>query len=190
MPYAELVEALKLAPVACFHSESRQRDDSYRRAIFCVNAGGDLFDAFFNSARGHRGMYFDGPAAGDAANRQLIDALMPSLIEWVATREPSAERAWLVESMSSRTAKAWLAEDAVALCPSCAGGWGSAYVAEVDIENGRWEHSPHMHAVWGRQAPQLSKLRIFGGFVNAAHDEWIAEHKRDRTQHIWAYGWT
>jgi hypothetical protein len=125
-----------------------------------------------------------------AANRRLIDALSPVLIEWAVARDPSIERAWLIESLSLSTAKAWLAEDTVALCQFCAGGWSASYAAAFQILNDRWEHSAHAHAVWGRQAPELSKVRVFGDFVNRAHAERVADHKRDRARQIWEHGWT
>jgi hypothetical protein len=125
-----------------------------------------------------------------AANRRLIDALSPVLIEWAVARDPSIERAWLIESLSMYKANAWLAEDTVALCQFCAGGWSASYAAAFQILNDRWEHSAHAHAVWGRQAPELSKVRVFGDFVNRAHAERVADHKRDRARQIWEHGWT
>lgn len=189
-PYPELVHALQRAPVVCFHADPKQRDRSYRRACFCLDAGVEVFDAFFNAASGYRGAYFQSPETGVAANRRLIDALSPALVEWAAGRDASTNRAWLIESLSLPTAKAWLAEDAVALCQYCAGGWSASYAAHLKILNGRWEHSTHVHAVWGRQAPELSKVRVLGGFVNQSHAEWVADHKRDRAQQIWEHGWT
>lgn len=190
IPFAELIDALKVSSVACFHCEPKQRDPSYCRATFCLDAGPELFDAVFNTASGYRGAYFDDPNAGLAANRRLLDALSPVLVQWAMARDPSINHARLVESMSLPSAKLWLAEDQVSLCRSCAGGWSSSYVASMHIENGRWEQSSHTHAVWGRQAPELSKLRILGGFVNESHQEWVADHKIARAKHIWEHGWT
>ena len=189
-PYSDLLVALKGSPIACFHREPKQREESYTRAVFCLDVGNELFDAFFNATTGYRGAYFVEPEAGLAANRQLIAELSPGLISWATARDPQLDSAWLIESLSLPTAKAWLAEDAVALCSSCAGGWGALYVSSLHIRNGRWENSPHTHAAWGRQAPELSKLRIFGGFVDDQHHEWVADHKRGRADQIWEHGWT
>lgn len=190
MSFPEVIDALQSAPVVCFHDDPAQRDQSYRRACFCLDAGVEVFDAFFNSVSGYRGAYFQALEVGVAANRRLIDALSPSLVAWAVARDPSTDRAWLIESLSLPTAKAWLAEDAVALCPSCAGGWSASYEAELHILNDRWEHSTHTHAAWGRQAPELSKVRVLGGFVNQSHGEWVADHKRDRARQISEHGWT
>ena len=190
MSYPQMVDALRCAPVVCLHDDPKQPDQSYHRACFCLDAGVELFDAFFNSVGGYRGAYFRAPEAGEAANRRLIDALSPVLVGWAAAYNPCIERAWLIESLSLPTAKAWLAEDTVALCPLCAGGWSASYAAELHILNDRWEHSSHTHAVWGRQAPELSKVRVLGGFVNQSHAEWVADYKRDRAKQIWEHGWT
>ena len=190
MSYPEMIGALRCAPVVCFHADQKQRDRSYRRACFCLDAGVALFDAFFNAASGYRGAYFQAPETGEAANRRLFDSLSPVLVEWAAARVPSIERAWITESLSLSTAKAWLVEDTKALCQSCAGGWSATDAAKLQILNNRWEHSAHTHAIWGRQAPELSKVRVMGGFVNRLHAKRIADHKRNRAQQIWEYGWT
>jgi hypothetical protein len=189
-PYSELLAALKTTRLACFHKEPRQRDASYTRADFCLDIGSELFDAFFNASTGYRGAYFVAPERGLAANRQLIAELSPVLIESAIRREPRVDRALLIESLSLPSAKAWLGEDTVALCSSCAGGWSSSYVSDLSVVNDRWERSVHTHAVWGRQAPELTKVRIFGGFVNDEHQKWVADHKLERAQHIFEHGWT
>ena len=124
------------------------------------------------------------------ANRELISRISPALIGWAVARDPTIDRAWLLESLSLPTAKVWLGEDAVALCASCAGAWSGSYVSALHILNDRWEHSKHTHALWGRQAPKSSKLRVFGGFINDQHQEWVADHKLERAQQIWEHGWT
>jgi hypothetical protein len=191
MPFPVLVKSLKQnMRFACFHREQKQRDPSYARADFCVDIGHSLFDSFFNASTGYRGAYFESAKKGLAANQQLVGELSPVLIEWALAHDANVDRAWLAESMSLPTAKAWLGEDPVALCPACASGWSQSYQSDLHIANDRWEHSPHTHAKWGRQAPHLTKLRIFGGFVSDAHQEWVADHKLGRAQHIWEHGWT
>ena len=188
--YSELLDALVASQVACLHRQPRQRDASYARAAFCLDIGHELFDALFNSATGYRGAHFVAPDSGAAANRALLGAVTSMLVEFAIARHEELDRVWVTESLSLPSAKAWLAEDSVALCSSCASGWSTSYVSALHIQNDRWEHSEHPHAVWGRQAPELSKLRVFGGFVNDQHQEWVADNKRDRAQHIWQHGWT
>jgi len=179
-----------MSPVACFHREPKHRDDSYTRADFCLDVGTELFDAFFNTASGYRGAYFEAPEKGEAANRELLSRLSPALVEWAVGRDLTVDRAWLFESLALPTAKVWLGEVAAALCSSCAGGWSVSYVSALHIVNDRWERSTHTHSVWGRQAPESSKLRVFGGFINNRSQEWVADHKRERAHQIWEHGWT
>ena len=122
-PYPALLAALKISPIACFHREPKQRDDSYARADFCLDIGAELFDAFFNASTGYGARYFVEPERGLAANRELIAELSPVLAEWAIARSSQLDRAWIDRSLSLPTAKVWLAEDSVALCPLCRGGW-------------------------------------------------------------------
>lgn len=191
MAFSELVSALKSALcITCFHREPKDGDESYTRAAFCAEVGHSLFDAFFNTSTGYRGAYFESPEKGLAANREMIDELATSLTAWAVFHDANVDQEWLAESLSLPSAKAWLAEDAAAYCQACRGGWGAAYTSEIHFMNGRWEHATHTHAAWGTQAPYLTKLRIFGGFVNDSHQEWVAGHKRARAQQIWDHGWT
>jgi hypothetical protein len=36
----------------------------------------------------------------------------------------------------------------------------------------------------------MTKIRVFGGFMNADGNEWLASHKSERAAHIWEYGWS
>jgi hypothetical protein len=176
--------------VACFHREERQRDTSYSRAAFCIDVSSALFDAFFNSSAGYRAAYFESMERGLAANQYLIEHLSAQLQHCAKELDHNVEQKWLDVSLSRPSAKAWVGEDVLALCPKCKGGWSTSYKSQLVIENGRWEYSRHTHAAWGRQAPELVKIRIFGGFVNRAHEEWVADHKVARAQQIWEHGWT
>lgn len=191
LPFLEVVDRLKREMrIVCFHRQERTEDISYSRAVFCVQVGPSLFDSFFNSTSGYRASYFVGPEAGLEANRVLLKELSPTLISWAIRRHSGIDRDWLIESLSLPSAKAWLAEETLSLCSECAGEWSTSYVSELEIANGRWECSDHAHAAWGRQAPRLTKVRIFGGFVNHAHQEWVADHKQKRAQQIWEHGWS
>jgi hypothetical protein len=174
----------------CFHCEPRTDDTSYSRAVYCAEITPPLFDAFFNSPLSYRGAYFVSPETGLEANRLLFNVLTPSLVSWATQRYSNLDQDWMTESLSLPSAKAWLAEEPLALCNACVGQWSTSYRSELQIENGRWELSKHVHATWGRQAPQLTKVRFFGGFVNSEHQEWIASHKLGRAKQIWEHGWS
>jgi hypothetical protein len=190
-PFPEVVRHLSQSlSVACYHREPKQRDPAYSRATFCLDVAPWLFDALFNSSTGYRGAYFASPENGLRANRYLTDQISGALRASAKSLDAQVDDAWLVASLSQPSAKAWLGEDVLALCPKCKGGWSTSYNAELQIQNGRWEHSRHVHAKWGCQAPELAKIRLFGGFVDSAHHEWVAGHKEARAEQIWEHGWT
>jgi len=190
LPHAELADALRNGiKLQCFHREPRNDDGSYKRAVFCGTVSLDLFDWFFNSSTGYRGAFFISASTGTQANRALVDQLAPFLVGWTTTNHIDLDSQWILASLAKPSAKAWLAEYP-GLCSKCSGEWSSSYTAELHIENLRWECSSHVHSAWGRQAPQLSKVRVFGGFIDAQRNEWLASHKAERAQHIWEHGWT
>ncbi|WP_457324734.1 hypothetical protein [Roseateles sp. P5_E11] len=185
---ADLPEALRTElKLVCFHRDHGHTDPSFERAVFCGTVSPSLFDWFFNSRTGYRGAFYESPEAGSKFNRQLISHLASSLADWAA--RGGEDRAWVLNSLAAPSAKAWLAEHP-GLCKSCAGEWTSSLATNLQIENGRWECSTHVHAAWGRQAPLLSKVRIFGGLINKCQQEWLAAHKADRAHHIWEHGWS
>lgn len=188
--YREIVTRLRQEMVPeCFHQEPRWSDPSYSRAVFTATVGPRLFDLFFNSRTGYRGAYYDAPDKGLSANRQLFDELAPVLVEWAAVQHVDANRNSITSSLSLPSAKAWLAEEPLSLCGKCLGEWSNSYVSSLHIVNGRWDISKHAHASWGSQAQELTKIRFFGGFVNANNDEWIAAHKSNRASQLWKHGW-
>jgi len=190
-PFPEVLRQLsETLSVACYHRECKQRDATYTRAAFCLDVSPRLFDAFFNSSTGYRGAYFQSPENGLRTNRNLFDQLSSKLRASAKRFDANVDDAWLVASLSQPSSKAWLGEDVLALCPRCKGGWSASYNAALLIHNGRWEHSSHTHAKWGRQAPELAKIRLFGGFIDSAYDEWVAPHKENRAEQIWEHGWT
>lgn len=184
---ADLTARLKAeTSFLCFHLEPKDGDPSYRRAVFCLALAKRLFDLFFNAQTGYRGAYFQGAEVGLQVNRTLIDDLLPTLLQWLPSGE---DPALIAESLSLLSAKMWLAEEP-GLCSKCAGEWSQAYKSPLVIANGRWEIAKHTHAEWGRQAPEFSKLRVFGGFINSKHQEWIAAHKTTRAVQICEHGWS
>lgn len=190
LPRTALAPALRDGlTLQCFHREPREHDPSYARAVFCGMVGHSLFDFFFNSNTGYRGAFFEDPQVGSAANRALLDNLSTFLVDWALTEEPHQDRSWIQASLSQPSAKAWLAEHP-GLCPKCTGEWSTSYVSDLEVQNSRWEFSPHIHAAWGRQAPCFTKLRFFGGFIDERHKEWLAPHKSERAMGIWEHGWS
>lgn len=192
LPLPDLIARLNTeGSIACFHREARGDDPSYLRADFCIVVATGLFDLVFNAQTGYRGAYFESPEVGLRTNRALIDGLAQTLLRWAAEYYPGEDQNWIAESLSLASAKLWLAEEPLCRCSKCKGEWSNKPDASaLQIENDRWELAKHTHAEWGRQAPELTKLRIFGAFVNTEHREWVAPHKTDRARQIWEHGWS
>lgn len=184
LPLTELAGALRCGlKLMCFHRESRHDDEAYKRAVFCGSVSHEIFDWFFNASTGYRGAFFESPDAGSRANRWFVDELADFLTDWVIAQGLDPDRRWVMESLAKPSVKAWLAEYPD-LCEKCTGEWCSSDTSELQIENDRWEHSTHVYSLWGRQAPRLSKIRIFGGFFDAQQNEWLATHKTERQMHL------
>lgn len=190
LPHSELAGALQNGlKLECFHREPRQHDYAYQRAVFCGTVSTQLFDWFFNASTGYRGAFFQSASTGTQASLALVSHLTPLLADWAISQQRDTDREWILASLGKQSAKAWLAEYP-GLCGKCAGEWSSSYNSDLLIENSRWECSSHVHASWGRQAPRLSKIRIFGGFIDSQQNEWLAPHKADRAKLIWEHGWS
>jgi hypothetical protein len=106
-------------------------------------------------------------------------------------RREWSPRAFIEQSLSSPSAKAWLAEPECGYrdCAKCAGEWTNPNDDVAEISNGRWECDPDTNALWGRKAPYFTKLRVFGAFLNANYDEVVPERKRHRAKHLFQRGW-
>ncbi len=188
-PAAELPVVLREGlALVCYHRDPGHTDTSYERAVFCGTVEPSIFDWFFNASTGYRGAYYEAADAGLRFNRALINCVAPTLVRWVIAQDSAENGDWIVKSLCAPSAKAWLAEYP-GLCSACEGEWSQSQTSELRIENGRWEQATHTHAIWGRQAPLLTKIRIFGGLINAHGQEWLAAHKEGRATHISQHGW-
>lgn len=182
------------AHVLCRHIRPADGCDGYRRVQYAVDVGTVAFDLVFNSEFGYRGAYFRSPHEGLAANAHPIHALLPKL----RAHDPDSEGAdcnFIGRSLSGQSAKVWLAEPAseVKECPrhGCVPEWRFDLLHNERtalISNGRWERSIYNHGA-GRYGPHLSKLVVFGAFVNDAGDEWIPSRKVHRAMHLHEHGW-
>ena len=175
--------------VLCRHLQACDDADGFARAVYCISVSRSSFDAFFNSEHGYRGAYFRSPHQGLAANEAFIRALRPKLTAW-ARADGVADIEFDKESLSTPSAKAWLAEAGVKICQRCDGEWTHPQDGTAEIHNGRWECADNSNAVRGRKAPFLTKIRILGAFLNERHDEFIPGRKRHRAQEIHEWGWS
>jgi hypothetical protein len=191
VPFGDIADRVKREMnIGCCHMQDCDDSPGFGRVIYCAEIVQALFDLFFNSAAGYRGKYFESPENGVAANRQLLDAVMETLLLWSSEHCKDKDPALIRRSLSASSAKAWVAESTLELCSYCCGEWSNSYKSELEIANGRWELENCTYASWGRQAPEFRKLRIFGGFVNDASEEYVAPRKVVRANDIWQWGWS
>jgi hypothetical protein len=177
--------------VLCCHVEPSQTGPAgFRRPVFCLKVTRPLFDQFFNSRVGYRAAFFRSPYEGLKANNQLLRALLPGLMASEHSAPCNEEPVFVTESLTSESAKAWLAEAAIGLCDACRGEWSHPGGDPVEIRNGRWELQACRNSAWGRTAPYLTKIRVFGGFLNDALHELIPSRKRHRAWEIHQWGWS
>ena len=97
--------------IACCHFQNCDDHADFGRVVFCIRVSEDLFDLFYNSPHGYRGAYFRSPGKGVDANATFIGALAPKLLEVSAAGASQDELARIGESLSSNSAKAWIAEN-------------------------------------------------------------------------------
>jgi len=96
------------------------------------------------------------------------------------------------ESLKACSAKVWLAERGKEMgdCTHCSGEWSTPQDDVAEILNDRWEKDTNVNARYGRKAPYLTKIRIFGAFLNDLYDEFIPTKKRFRANEIHKVGWS
>lgn len=175
--------------VLCYHRQPCDDDSGYARPVFCIQVPEELFDTFFNSPVGYRGSYFASPLHGLECNHRLMEALLPDLSSWARQNSPGYNASFIQEALLGVSAKAWLAECTMELCPACEGEWSRPSNDQAEIINGRWNTSNQPNSRYGRKAPLHSKIRLFGAFLNNRGDEFIPARKRHRDQHIHDEGW-
>jgi hypothetical protein len=183
---------IQQSPILCCH-EDQIRGTRFKRVAYAIDAGEELVDLFFNSWNGYRASFYRGPFEGIQTNRVCLDILESALVNASCAPNAGLSKEFLRESLRSASAKIWLAErgkETVQRCIGCAGEWGAHAAQHPEILNDRWEFAGHYKANWGRQAPRLTKLKVFGAFLDENGNEFIPADKRFRAQEICAYGWS
>ena len=161
--------------------------------MYGISIGEDLFDWFFNSERGYRGTYYQSPQQGQKANEQFILAAMPKLLKcrW---RDGQFDNDYARDSLTTESAKVWLPEIGKGChdCKECSTGEWRQTDNDSELENGRWEckECSNGEAGWGRRAPLLDRIRIFGAFLNERREKHVPPNKVHRAQHIHDCGWS
>jgi len=177
--------------VLCAHEQACDVFNGFSRIVYCIKVPQRLFDLFFNSRNSYRAAYFRSAYDGLKLNSYFIKSLLPVLLEANPTKSINKGKKFIKESLKSIFAKVWLAEKEKHLCEKCSGEWGPPQVQEAEILNERWEKAVHANANYGKMAPYpLTKLRLFGAFLNDRYDELIPVEKRFRANDIHKHGWT
>lgn len=176
--------------IACCHLSRCDDMQGFSRTVFTLRTPRTTFDLLFNSERGYRGAYFLSPSVGLNANQTTIGRVTPLLLDWVARYAPTIDQTFAAKSLSLPSAKVWLAEAETHLCDQCIGEWCNPTDDMPEILNDRWEIDDSPNARRGRKAPYLSKLRVYGAFLNERQEELVSPHKICRAQDISKYGWT
>lgn len=168
------------------HHHEADDNTGFWRVVYCIRVSEPLFDLFFNSESGYRGSYYSSPDIGLNANAHFMQSMSPKLLEWTTQNSSKIlDVHFAAESLKKRSAKAGLAEVGKDMCSRCIGEWKHPQDPNAEILNGRWGHHEDTR---GRKAPYLTKIRIFGAFLNERGDEW--DPKPDRAHEIHDSGWT
>lgn len=176
--------------ILCGHPQICDDNKGFSRVVYCICIPAPLFDLFFNSENGYRGAYYRSPYQGLESNAVFIQSIEARLI---ACSEPNCAKldsSFARESLGTPSAKVWLAERCLQLCEQCRGEWKDQSDERAEILNGRWELASEPNAKRGRKAPYLTKIRIFGAFVNERLDEFVPARKRHRARQIHEFGWS
>jgi hypothetical protein len=181
--------------VLCCHRSSIE-DTGFSRVAYCVRVEKDLFDLFFNSMSGYRAAYFRSPWEGMAANASFLKEVTPKLIKSDLSSSCGLGEAFVRESLTTPSAKVWLAENGKEVergCVGCQGEWSASSVGDnskPEIINGLWDCAQNIKGKWGSQAPYLTKLRILGAFLDDRYNELVPFDKRFRARDIHEFGWS
>lgn len=157
------------------------------RACFLLSTDHDAYDAFFNSPAGYRAQYCHGQETGRMANRRIIEALRPALVEFVKSRVIatfSIDR--IAASLDANDAKIWIDENEAASPPS------SNFQIHINYRN--WvdrarranvsQEEEVAGAIRGVLAPYGTRLEVKGGWIDSNGLEQPDPFKANRSEMI------
>jgi hypothetical protein len=150
----------------------RLKEKGCNRASFELTVVPDTYDAFFNAPVGYRGQFARSEAHGDAANRQLLEALFLRLLE-VAAKDPTANLKFVTASLRGKQAKIWIDETEVEEQLSD---------PNPSIDFPAWDF--YERGGQGLRAPRGTRLQVKGGWVSATGEEVLNTPKNQRSGNI------
>lgn len=174
----------------CCHYQVCGDNPDFGRVAYSVGVSEDLFDLFYNSPYGYRGAFYRSTGEGIDANAIFVGKLAPKLMSHSEVGATQNEKKFIRESLTSPSAKMWLAENGLGVCPNCEGEWGNPKDSLPEILNGRWEIGDEGSSRKGRKVPRLSKIRVFGAFLDDRYNEFVPKRKRHRAKQIHQWGWS
>jgi len=191
--FEEIVQSIeKDMKILCVHEIpcDNCKKDGYYRITYCFEISKDLFDLFFNSKNGYRAWYYRSIEQGFEKNSFMIQALTPKLIKYGVEKSIPENKIKL--SLKASSSKVWLAEigKGIESC-TCYGEWKYSQDSKIEIYNDCWEIldiTKYPYSSYGRTAPCLKIIRIFGGFINEEGEEEDLKPNRSKEIHDW--GWT
>lgn len=192
--FDEVIARLIQGSVVNFAVEPRQNPPCVgcSRAIFKLEVRTDDYDAFFNSPVGYRAQYCIDSSHGISENRRLVDALIPSCLDFAHGREPTHFPAKLVSaSLRGVDAKIWINEEDL---PD---------VDEIHVDYPPWvakvraassgtlaDQAARASAFAGVLAPVGTNLELKGAWVESGGNECRDPAKANRGAEIRDYGFT
>ena len=147
-------------------------------------------DLFFNSPNGYRAAYCKSIASGTEANRLVIDALLPKLLEAWRKKNPKFHNVqWADKALRHYSAKIWIYEGFI-----CCHKWTEL---NIEIENPIWiatanRTNPEGSRLpyWGARAPISDKLEVKGAWIDPDGGFQIGKSPDKRACDIRCQGWS
>jgi hypothetical protein len=154
-------------------SDALKRKECHR-ACFTLFVDPDLYDAFFNAPAGYRGQFAKSEKHGEDAQRQLIEALLPRLME-LAAQHWNAAPNHVMASLVGKQAKIWWDEDEADALVDDSG--------QLDFP--LWARNPFNDPFHkGVRTPRGTKVEIKGGWVSANGEQVINPLKCHRSGNL------
>lgn len=181
--FLQLYHTIEIVDAHVCESEELGVPDCCRPEIV-LEVGSETFDAFFNSTGGYRAQYLSDPDHGQAANNQLLRKLEPILTNEVVKRrgEKHLSREEVCSALLANSAKIWPDEDELDFTE-----------ASIDLAVDRWKqpcdwiNAPSDAGLW---APEGSRLKVFGAFIDPWGNEVVSRMKIRRRFDIYECGYS
>jgi len=183
---SELLPAIKLDDYEAEPFRSN-RLRGCTRASFLLSADHDAYDAFFNSPVGYRAQYCRSHESGEKANRQILDSLQDTLIDFAKQRmNETFGLEQIAASLAAKDAKIWIDESEPASLPPTD--------LQIHIDYRPWvdrarkadalQDEEFIGAIRGVLAPFGTRLKVKGGWIDSNGFEQRDPCKDNRSEMI------